>query len=259
MCKLYVHCLILIIVLIACNQGIKHIPSSKAAKVILTADVPVYDEENKVMKHYPDSTLIYFFKELSIFQYSSIDYQIGEKDTGGDTVELFIKSEKYNWKYFVSKKNYSMGICFDSVGNNMQILKTDSLLKRVVPQVSFSENLFQYWKLLKKEEKNDTVSNTLVAIAPDEYGVVDTLIFLSSKKHNGINYSINTKIDSLFGAKLFNYRMITPSFFDSKSKLTIPRREVFVQMQKAPVKESESNFIEALLLKSKVKIDSLMR
>ncbi len=258
MCKLYVHCLILIIVLIACNASIKNIPSNKITKVILRADVPVYDEENKVIKHYPDSSLIYFYKDLNVLQYSSIEYQIGEKDTGGDTIQLFIKSENYNWKYFMYKKNYSMGIFFDSVGNNMKILKTDSLLKKVATQISFSENFLQYWKPFKKEEKNDTLSNIFIAATPDEYGVIDTLYFLSSKKYNDVRHSINTKIDSLFGAKLFNYRMITPSFFDSKSKLTIPRREVFVEMQKAPVTESESRFIEGLINKSKEKIDSLM-
>lgn len=222
-------------------------------KISYAAAVPLFDPETNEQIRNEDTIFFYFTDNIIVRQESELHSYYKEEDThsDADTVNMSLVSEKYLSNFFVYKKDSKYGFYTDSIGVG-KILLRDSFLNKKFIQYEHPRNFKNDWQLLSVFKDKDQLREEYASIKTNPISLKkDTLLLSFDKNYRDIKLSISPFLDSLYSSKIYDFRFIVSTYYDSALKVKIPRQEVYIKLEKQKVTEAEIVFINMLLEKYK--------
>jgi len=229
------------------NEG-----SQKLLKVCIISNLAMNREKGKTIEHFPDSIVIYSYKDISVLNSYEFHREIllkegSQKDEEG---EIVLKSESKKWAFFVFRKGDQMGLFFDSIGSpSYKSLSSDSFVKKHQPGVMLlPSSIYSEWTLISEIKSNRGVKEILSIKSPESSRKSLFLTMEFSQDYEGVNYSLSKEFDSLKNNRLFKI-MIQETTSGQISNSTNDSLKALIEMKLLPIDASEKKTIMDLIEK----------
>lgn len=234
------------------NEHAAKVGYDQVTKACLISDVTSFDLDSKEVKHYPDSIVIYSYQNFLVLNTYKLDrfYSVFEKE---NVSEVKLVKEVKSWAFFVYKLHSKAGAYFDSLTAQPRIINADSFLLKNTPKFQINEDIENHWNLNACNADKSVIEKVFSAKNANQSSRKDTLKLFFSDLINTTNYSISKKIDEKNKSHLFSVQILLNHFYDSASKVNVPRLESFVEIRSLGISNKEVDDIKQLVTISETK------
>lgn len=218
----------------------------QVTKACLISDITSFDISSKEIKHYPDSVVIYSYQNFVVFNTYKLDrfYSVFEKDS---ISEVKLIKEIKSWAFVVYRLESKTGFYFDSLTALPRIINLDSFLLKNIPKFQINDDIESHWDLSGCKSNNSVIEKIFSSKSTNQSDNKDTLKLFFSGLINKTNYSISKKIDEQNKSNLFRVQILLNNFYDSTSKINVPRLESFVELRSLDISNKEVSDIKRLV------------
>lgn len=218
----------------------------KITKAFLLSDIPSFDLASKEIRHFPDSAIIYSFKDYIVYNSYKI-HRFYKSRKLADKTELEMDNEIKISFFYVFKQTDQIGYYFDSISAIPKIVRMDTFFKKNSPKLSVSPDFENYFALEYTNHNNGQIEKAYSAKEINPGGSKDSLILSFSELKSHLNYYISKPINLKFGFNLVKIKMILNGFYDDAKKIDVPKLETFIELRKSEISEQETKIVLNLL------------
>ncbi|MBB6002845.1 hypothetical protein [Arcicella rosea] len=179
------------------------------------------------------------FSIYTINQYNIYEFQV----YGTDSLSNVINTSKK--EYFIYKQGMRNGLFYSKYFPYRNQYNVDSVLK--IRAFKGNEKLFELVNNFANDKRVNTlkdgvIEETFIIKNKKDRTFPDTLIYSYSKKFNSLRYSFSERIDKEHSGKLFKCRGVFNMQQYSGENITIPKRELLVEIKKDTVTNNKELF-----------------
>jgi hypothetical protein len=214
----------------------------KITKAFIKVNQQIIDTTDNSILNYPDSLIWFSAGRYNVLYFNKSKNHYKVLTVNGSDSLILMKQEK-RWFSYVFNEALENGLFFDSLINGTPIvLNTDSILRKHTPKLSIScSDHLDYWKQISKEKDSSVIADTYISKSKNNYGNTDTLKLYYSDEYKEVNYDLSKEMSQCKKHKLFKYSLVISESYDAVRKITVPKREFYIEMGKINIEETERN------------------